>query len=252
MPHRVGCRPGRMSIELTRGKHFVARTTLWGDEFHVGGDDEKKADASSTIDPEAEIFREMAVAAAAWAEFELVKDLGKSSELRTENALSWAQFQAGRALQHRELNERAVVLYREALDSDATNAGALANLGFLLWMEGKTDEARSLLEKALARYESPKGIPRQVNPDWYRVKFNLAGLHANLGTVAADGGRSEFAIARATAEELVVLGMREVLRRPRKNFEEEELEMIEEIVNSSLTVFAAAGAPAAVGPGMTA
>ncbi len=131
-------------------------------------------------DDDAKAIQELAVPAAAWIDYQLVTALGANKYLTSTDAQSWALFEAGSDWFHKHDNHKASRLYEKALQIDPDNVGALANLGLVRGIEGAGAESIELLRKGLSRIEAGE-FEAHLNPDWYRVKFNLAAFLANWG-----------------------------------------------------------------------
>jgi tetratricopeptide (TPR) repeat protein len=222
-----------VSLELTQGKRSVASATLWQDEFEAllnVGDSEKGQ------------FQELVAPAAAWAEYALAADLGKTAGLMTSDQTSWIYFKAGFARQRRLDFPGGAGLYMKALEHDGRNGGALANLGLMRWRERDLDEAEAMLEEALARFGDDSGTEPSHNPDWYRVTYNLAALRANRYLPAEASATNGLLKARGGAQAVASNGLRELARWPRRRSRAGLYKVLEEIVPAALALYAAAGA----------
>jgi tetratricopeptide (TPR) repeat protein len=161
--------PG-ISLELSQQSGFEALITFWARPLAV------KNDATA-----AEVYRALAVAAAAWVDHWTAKAIG-GGDLLTGDPQSWAVFRCGLDAQRLGDEERARVLYDRALVMDGTNVGALANLGVIYRRRNEYEDSRRNLRRALKATQDPKASPklkRTLNPDWYRIKYQLAALYTN-------------------------------------------------------------------------
>jgi tetratricopeptide (TPR) repeat protein len=233
-----------VSIELTNDQRNVQNGTLWGDEFGVA-------------DGDANAVQELAVPAAAWVDFQLVKALGATEYMVSTDATSWALFEAGSDWFDKHDLKKAAALYEKALEADGLNAGALANLGLVRGIQRQYTESVELLQKGLAQIEAGK-YPTHLNPDWYRVKFNLAGTRADWGYRKGVGGVADLTKAHNEAHDLLVKALR-VRLEPwrRKGWPTEALfKTLDKIVPAALAVYAATarasvlGQPPAAGPAL--
>jgi tetratricopeptide (TPR) repeat protein len=177
-----------ISIEFKSERGYEALITFWANAL--------------AVDPKAtptEVYRSLAVASAAWADHWATTQL-LGGELLTKDPQSWALFRCGVDAQRLGDEERALVLYDRALVMDGTNAGAMANLGVILCRKNDWDDARRNLHQALLATEDPNVTPKlehDRNPDWYRIKYQLAKLHMNWAgdSDAPEGERGKCAVA---------------------------------------------------------
>jgi tetratricopeptide (TPR) repeat protein len=160
-------------------------------------------------------YQRLAVPAAAWTDHQLTTALASRapSELLSRNADSWAFFRAGLECHRLGEDEPARSLYEQALGHDGGNFGALANLGLLERREHHFERAEKLLKDALAEHEERR-ISRQrtlayriralfvtksieSDPDWYRIRYQLAALYLNRATFNEGAARLEKDVQRA-------------------------------------------------------
>jgi tetratricopeptide (TPR) repeat protein len=141
------------------------------------------------------------VASAAWVDLWMTRALGGRA-LLTGDPQSWAFFRSGVEAQRLGDRERAQVLYEQALASDGTNVGALANLGIICRRARRYEDARDYLDRALGPTQGPSMAPRlepDENPDWYRIKYQIAALYSNWA-VDSEGIKKVQRADRAAAE----------------------------------------------------
>jgi len=158
-----------ISLELSQNGNAEALTSLWAASFQL------------THAPNPEAYQHLAVACAAWVDIWMTKAVDGSG-LLTSDPQSWAFFRAGVDAQRLGDRERAQVLYEQALAADGTNVGALANLGILYRRAGKYPDAMEYLDRALEPTKSEGRAPDlkpDENPDWYRIKYQIAALYTN-------------------------------------------------------------------------
>ena len=82
------------------------------------------------------------------------------------------------------------MLYEQALAADGTNVGALANLGIICRRARRYADAKDYLKRALVPTEGARMAPhlRPIeNPDWYRIKYQLAALYTNWAADSEPG-----------------------------------------------------------------
>lgn len=178
-----------ISLELSQNGSALALTSLWAESFHVTG----------APDPSA--YQHLAVASAAWVDIWMTKALDARA-LLTGDPVSWAFFRSGVDAQRLGNRDRAQVLYEQALASDGTNIGAMANLGIICRRARRYEEAREYLERALEPTEGQGMAPhlaRDENPDWYRIKYQIAALYANWAVVSEEKNQADRA-RRASTE----------------------------------------------------
>jgi tetratricopeptide (TPR) repeat protein len=192
--------PG-ISLELSRQTGFEALITFWAGPLGVG-----RAAA-------ADVYRSLAVASAAWVDHWMAKTIG-GDDLLTHDPQSWSFFRCGVDAQRLGDEERARVLYDQALVMDGTNVGAMANLGIIYRRRNEYQDAQRNLRHALKATEDPKVAPKleaRLNPDWYRIRYQLAALYTNwaAGTPAGPqrDGRASQAVGEATELARQVLQM---------------------------------------------
>lgn len=185
-----------ISLEFKSDRGYEALITFWAKALAVD------PNASLT-----EVYRSLAVASAAWTDHWVATQL-REGELLTADPQSWALFRSGVDAQRLGDEERARVLYDRALVMDGTNVGAMANLGVILRRKNDWDDARHYLQKALTATQEPKDAPKMEsdrNPDWYRIKYQLAALYTNWTADATATGSQRDQHASKAREESVAL-----------------------------------------------
>ena len=182
-----------ISLELSQNGDAEALISFWAASFHLCGQ------------PNPNAYQHLAVACAAWVDIWMTKALDGDG-LLTGDPQSWAFFRSGVDAQRLGDRDRAQALYEQALAADGTNVGALANLGILYRRMRQWDDAKDYLGRALERTESKSKAPNlepDENPDWYRIKYQVAALYANWAADKRGSHEEERAsIARAEATEL--------------------------------------------------
>lgn len=184
-----------ISLELSQNGNAEALTSLWAASFHITD----PPNASSA--PNASAYQHLAVASAAWVDIWMTKSLDGGA-LLTSDPVSWAFFRSGVDAQRLGDRDRAQALYEQALAADGTNVGALANLGIICRRAGRYEDARDYLERALEPTQGPSMAPHLLpdeNPDWYRIKYQIAALYANWA-VESEGIKQEDRAGRAATE----------------------------------------------------
>jgi tetratricopeptide (TPR) repeat protein len=183
--------PG-ISLELGRENGFEALITFWARPLGLSGDPTQDMD----------VYRSLAVASAAWVDHWMVRTVG-GGDLLTGDPQSWAYFRCGLDAQRLGDEERARILYDQALVMDGANVGAMANLGIIYRRRNQYQDAqRNLLDARKATEDSevaPKLEP-QLNPDWYRIRYQLAALYTNW-TAATPAGVQHDNRAKLATEE---------------------------------------------------
>jgi len=167
--------PG-ISLELTREEGFDSLVSFWANPLGLAGAVETEA------------YQHLAIVAAAWVDHRMASAID-GENLLTGDPKSWAFFSSGVEWQRQGKNDLARMLYEQALIMDGGNVGALANLGILERVANRFDEAQSLLLRALAPTEDqtrPPKLEPAANPDWYRIKYQLAALAANRAAATND------------------------------------------------------------------
>lgn len=193
-----------ISLELGNNGGCEALITFWAAPLDLAG-----------AEP-ARVYQSLAVASAAWVDHRMVTAVG-GDELLTADPQSWAYFRCGVDAQRLGEGRRARLLYRAALTRDATNVGALANLGIIHRSFNEYDSAEHYLMRALKAAEDvrvPPKLPRSLNPDWYRIKYQLAALYLNW---AAD--REESSARRGDRAEKALTFAAEVAREALKTLQ---------------------------------
>jgi tetratricopeptide (TPR) repeat protein len=179
-----------ISLELSQNGDAEALTSLWAASFHLTGA------------PNPNAYQNLAVACAAWADIWMTKAVDGAG-LLTNDPQSWAFFRSGVDAQRLGDRNRARVLYEQALAVDGTNIGALANLGIICRRARQYEDARDYLERALEPIEGPTMAPHlkpDENPDWYRIKYQIAALYTNWAVDGEPGANRERRAARAAVE----------------------------------------------------
>lgn len=160
--------PG-ISLELTVQGGYDSFATFWANPMGLSGFTELAA------------YQHLAIVAAAWVDHRMVSAMD-GENLLTLDPQSWAFFSSGVEWQRQGDYKRARDLYEQALIMDGDNVGAVANLGIIERYKKHFKEAEALLLEALLPTEDIKRPPRlaaRSNPDWYRIKYQLAILYAN-------------------------------------------------------------------------
>jgi tetratricopeptide (TPR) repeat protein len=179
-----------ISLELSQNGDAEALQSFWAASFHCGGGENATA------------YQHLAVACAAWVDIWMTKALDAGG-LVTNDPHSWAFFRSGVDAQRLGDRKRAQVLYEQALASDGTNVGALANLGIICRRARQYADAEDYLKRALAPTEGTKMAPHlrpSENPDWYRIKYQLAALYTNWAADSEPGLNKDRRAERAAAE----------------------------------------------------
>jgi tetratricopeptide (TPR) repeat protein len=179
-----------ISLELSQNGDAEALTSLWAASFHLTGA------------PDATAYQHLAVACAAWVDIWMTKALDGGA-LLTGDPQSWAFFRSGVDAQRLGDRKRAQVLYEQALASDGTNLGAMANLGIMFRRAQQYPDAEDYLNRALVPTEGTKMAPHlrpEENPDWYRIKYQLAALYTNWAAASEPGLNKDERARRASGE----------------------------------------------------
>jgi tetratricopeptide (TPR) repeat protein len=168
-------------------------TVLWATPFEI-----------RSIDTAA--YERLAIPSAAWADHRLATALARGglSELVSRDADSWALFRAGLECHRLGEDEQARSLYEQALGHDGRNLGALANLGLLERRERHFARAEGLLESARAELEG-RGGSFHRNPDWYRIRYQLAALYLNRASLNKGRARLADDVSRAREEATAIV-----------------------------------------------
>ena len=198
-----------ISLELSQNGDAVALQSFWAESYHYTGDSDATA------------YQHLAVACAAWVDIWMTKALDAGG-LLTSDPHSWAFFRSGVDAQRLGDRKRARALYEQALASDGTNVGALANLGILCRRARQYADAEDYLHRALVPTEGTKMAPHlrpTDNPDWYRIKYQLAALYTNWAADSEPGMNRDRRAQRAAAEAkelaIVTLAAIDSLKNPR-------------------------------------
>ena len=176
-----------ISLELSQNGDAEALQSFWAASFHYTGDSNPTA------------YQHLAVACAAWVDIWMTKALD-AGRLLTSDPQSWAFFRSGVDAQRLGDRKRAQVLYEQALAADGTNIGALANLGIMCRRARQYADAEDYLNRALLPAEGAKIAPdlrATENPDWYRIKYQLAALYTNWAADSEPGLNKDRRAARA-------------------------------------------------------
>jgi tetratricopeptide (TPR) repeat protein len=187
-----------ISLELSQQSGFAALITFWARPLAV----DKDATA-------AEVYRALAVASAAWVDHWTATTIG-DGDLLTPDPQSWAVFRCGLDAQRLGDEERARVLYDRALVMDGTNVGALANLGVIYRRRNEYQNARRNLRRALKATENPKAAPTMkasLNPDWYRIKYQLAAMYTNWAASTPAGTQHDERAGKALEASIDLAGL---------------------------------------------
>ncbi len=170
--------PG-ISLELTIQGGYDSLVTFWANPLGLSKVDSIVA------------YQHLAIVAAAWVDHRMVSALD-GENLLTRDPQSWALFSSGVQWQRQGNQQLARHLYEQALIIDGDNVGALANLGIVERLENNFEEAEKLLRQAIGSLENSQREPKLdsiSNPDWYRVKYQLAGLYANWAVATEEPAR---------------------------------------------------------------
>lgn len=165
-----GAEGAGISLELNQQEDYEALITFWAAPLGI----ERK----TTI---AAAYQHLAIAAAAWADHRMASAVG-GDDLLTGDPQSWAVFRCGVDAQRRGEEKCARSLYEQARVMDGANVGALANLGILCRRRNEYEDAERYLKQALEATEDSTALPKlqtDLNPDWYRIKYQLAALYTN-------------------------------------------------------------------------
>ncbi len=179
-----------ISLELSKNGDAEALTSLWAESFHCA------ADSNATA------YQQLAVASAAWVDIQMTQALDPGG-LLTSDPQSWAFFRSGVDAQRLGDRDRARVLYEQALTADGMNIGALANLGIICRRTRQYADAEDYLNRALVPTEGAQMAPHMrpiENPDWYRIKYQLAALYLNWAADSEPGLNKDRRAERAAKE----------------------------------------------------
>jgi tetratricopeptide (TPR) repeat protein len=190
--------PG-ISLELTVQEGYDSLVTFWADPLGLS-----KAE-------DLEAYQHLAIVAAAWVDHRMVNTID-GENLLSKDPRSWAFFASGLEWQRQGDFKRARQLYEQALIMDGDNIGALANLGIINKRENNFEEAKTMLGQAITATQSPDTAPQlepAANPDWFRLKYQLAGLCANWAVATGEPAtlkqlREEYALKEAKDLALMV------------------------------------------------
>jgi tetratricopeptide (TPR) repeat protein len=180
-----------ISLELSQQTGYEALITFWAGSLVIPDDA-----------PAAKAYGTLAVAAAAWVDHWMVRILGKG-DLLTNDPQSWAVFRCGLDAQRLGEEKRARALYDRALVMDGTNVGAMANLGIIYRRSNEWEDALRNLASALGATENRDVAPKlkaELNPDWYRIKYQLAALYTNWAAATSAGVQHDDLAAKARSE----------------------------------------------------
>jgi tetratricopeptide (TPR) repeat protein len=164
-----GAEGAGVSLELNQEEDYEALITFWATPLDLG----KEASA--------DVYQHLAIAAAAWVDHRMASAVG-GDDLLTGDPQSWALFRCGLDAQRQGDDDRALLLYEQARVKDGANVGALANLGILCRRRNEYEDAERYLNQALRATEESAVLPKlqkDLNPDWYRIKYQLAALYTN-------------------------------------------------------------------------
>lgn len=171
-----------ISLELSQQAGYEALITFWAGALVV------PEDATP-----AKAYGALAVAAAAWVDHWMVQILD-DGDLLTDDPQSWAVFRCGMDAQRLGEEDRARVLYDRALVMDGSNVGAMANLGIIFRRRNEWEDALRNLESALRATENREVAPKlkpELNPDWYRLEYQLACLYTNWAAATLPGDQHD-------------------------------------------------------------
>jgi tetratricopeptide (TPR) repeat protein len=165
----AGTEGAGISLELSQREGYEALITFWAVPLGLGS-------AAS-----ADVYQHLVIAAAAWADHRMAAAVG-GDDLLTGDPQSWSFFRCGVDAQRRGMEPRARMLYEQARVMDGDNVGALANLGIICRRRNEYEDAERYLQQALEATENVNVLPKlpgELNPDWYRIKYQLAALYTN-------------------------------------------------------------------------
>jgi tetratricopeptide (TPR) repeat protein len=231
--HVAGTRGCGISLLLTNRGDQLAATTIWADEFAVPATDEKG-------------FQFLAHIAAAWIDYRVGTLLGYARNF-PEDPNAWLLFNAGLAWQESHDPKKAKALYERALDNDPLDSGSLTNLGLLELLAGNNHRSEDLLNRGREALAMRKEKALVVNPDWYRVKYNLATLHANSYAALRDtdpsAARAHRIQTRDLAEGLAKRALEQLGRRKGSISDALHSLLQTRIVPAALCLYGAVGVP---------
>lgn len=161
-----------VSLSVRKRRELVGTTTIWAKtlEFPTGGDEQAQL----------QTLQRMAAPIAAWVSHVTATGAGEKPG-GAEDPISWAMFKAAYEWESAEEYEKAIGLYRAAIELDSSNWGALAQLGALENDKREYSPSIEHLKGALKVLQSKRlRTPRhRRDPDWYRVEYRLASTLAN-------------------------------------------------------------------------
>lgn len=134
-----------ISVSLRQGQALSGAATLWAEEFGLSAEE---GDAASV-----ERVQRLAVPAAAWISHTTATAAGNTPG-GSKDPVSWALFKTGIEWEADGDTEKAIDLYRRAIEIDAKNWGAQANLGALEGERRNYKAATAHLRSALEVLEA--------------------------------------------------------------------------------------------------
>jgi hypothetical protein len=185
--------------------------------------------STPTQDDGAARKQRLGIAIGAWATYHLVLSRkSQASVLLTRDWKSYALFRFGVEWQKATSKEHARRAYREALEIDLFNTGALFNLGVIEAGRGCHAAALAMFQAARAETERVcRGVPgaRSTNRLWYRTVYNIGAVHENArlkeqppAGCAIENAQDQMPCARADIEDMVRKTARTIMaierRRP--------------------------------------
>jgi tetratricopeptide (TPR) repeat protein len=229
-----------VSVELTSKGQQLGSTTVWERDFEAPDDDVRS-------------FQALAVPTAAWIDHLIAETQGRRNSLLSRDPRSWMMFKTGAAWQESGNYGRAKALYQAALAIDPNNIGAMANLGAIEIGTKDYEPALTLLTGALTELEGRSAqTAARFNPDWYRIKYNVASVHANQASEEEASSPSPAIERRLTAheqaKELAQIAAEEIAK-PSRKASADLLELLaRSILPAALALYAGTARPTGAEP----
>jgi hypothetical protein len=147
--HAPSGRGDAVTLAVSRSASDVASTTLWRQRPPPVRKRARPASTALTDDARVDAFQQLALVAAGWADF-IVRSSEAVLDVEWETtAPSFAFFRLGVGYELDGSDDLARSAYEVSLRIDATNVGALVNLGRLYERQRQHVKAQRLLEAAL-------------------------------------------------------------------------------------------------------